>query len=117
MMPDPTPSLSAAYDARLAAEDADARETAQRAQQLSEEMFGVLLSGNGAVRHLDSRGHQQTMSAAEAFECYAMPNEVLAILREAEKAVGVPNTLRIKIGGLFEQIANDFAAIAAENSR
>lgn len=116
-MIDFTATLSREYDARLDREDADARETAQRAQQLTDEMIGVLLSGNGAVRYLNSAGHQTTMNATECMECYSMPEDVLAILREVESSVGVPNALRIRVGALFASAARAFAEIAAENAR
>lgn len=116
-MIDFTPTLTRAYDARLDREDADASELAQRAQQLTDEMIGVILSGKGAVRCLNADGHQVAWSATDCIECYSEPEEVLAILREVESAVGVPQSLRLRVGALFASAARAFGEIAAENAR
>lgn len=116
-MIDNTPQLSRAYSDRLDAEDARARETAQLAQQISKEMLGVLESGKGFVRFLSFDGRRSTMSAAEAFECYAEPDDVLDILRAVESDVRIDGALRLRVAGLFAQIANEFGEYAAENAR
>lgn len=116
-MIDFTPTQSRQYSAMIDREHQVAQDTLRRTIELTNEMAGVLLRGDGTVRCLNVAGKPAEWTAEDCFECYSEPAKVLALLRELERTPAVPMGLRIRIGAMFATMAREFAEIAAENAQ